>query len=93
MSDFVRERIEHRNESLAERNDLLVAINPEILKIVERSTSIGMQVGNSAMLCKMGSKRRRTRAEILEFRALEESQAASMVDKDARIRELEQQVN
>ena len=92
MSDFVRERIEHRNLSLAERNDLNVAISPQILEVVKNSTSIAMQVGNSAMLCKIGSKRRRTRAEILEFRSLQESQAAEMIDKDARIRELEQQV-
>ena len=50
-------------------------------------------IGNSAHLLKIGSKRRRTRAEIDQHRAFQESQMSSMADKDQRIRELERQVN
>ena len=70
FSNFVRERIEHRNEKLTDRNDLNVEVDPEILDVIRRSTNVSTQVGCSAHLLKVGSKRRRTKAEIEEFRAL-----------------------
>jgi len=68
----VRERSEERNESLAERQDLNIAIDPEILEVIKSSTSISTQAGNSAHLLKIGSKRRRNKAELEEFRVLQE---------------------
>ena len=89
FSDFVRERIEHRNEKLTDRNDLNVEVDPEILDVIRRSTNIATQVGCSAHLLKVGSKRRRTKAEIEEFRALQADQMKVITDRDARIEELE----
>ena len=63
-----------RNESLAVRQDLNVEVDPEFLEVIRNSTAISTQKGNSAMLCKVGSKRRRTKAEIDEFKSLQENQ-------------------
>ena len=63
-----------RNESLAVRQDLNVELDPEFLEVIRNSTAISTQKGNSAMLCKAGSKRRRTKAEIDEFKSLQENQ-------------------
>ena len=46
--------------------DLCIAIAPEILEVIKNSTAISTQAGNSAHLLKIGSKRRRTKAEIEE---------------------------
>ena len=51
------------------------------------------QPGNSANLLKIGSKRRRTRAEIEEFRSLQDNQLEALAEKDAKIELLEGQLN
>jgi hypothetical protein len=61
-----------RNEELASRQDLNIAIDPEILKVIQQSTAISTQKGNSVGLLKIGSKRRRTRAELDELAEEEE---------------------
>ena len=66
IADFVRERIEERNHGLADRNDLNIAIAPEIMSVIKQSTAVSTTPGRSAHLLKVGSKRRRTRAEIEE---------------------------
>ena len=58
-----------RNVQLADRQDLNVEIDPKILEVIKASTAISTQSWNSAHLLKIGSKRRRTRAEVDEFRA------------------------
>lgn len=70
FSDFVREEIEKRNLSLADRKDLNIEIDPDILEVIKNSTAVSTQKGNSAHLLKIGSKRRRTRAEMEEYRAM-----------------------
>ena len=70
FSDFVRGQIEARNEYVANKQDLHVEIDPEILAVINASTAVSTQKGNAAMLMKIGSKRRRTRAEMEEFRAM-----------------------
>ena len=70
FGDFVRAQIEQRNTKLADRNDLNVDVDPEILAVIQNSTAVSTQKGTSAHLLKIGSKRRRSRAEIAEFRAL-----------------------
>ena len=70
FSDFVREKIVDRNEKLADKNDLNVAIDPKILDIIKSSSQVSTQHGSSVHLLKVGAKRRRTRAEIEEFRSL-----------------------
>ena len=40
FAQFVRQRIEERNESLADRQDLNVAIDPEILEVIRASTAV-----------------------------------------------------
>ena len=68
FQQFVRERSDERNETLAEKQDLNIAIDPEILEVIKNSTAISTQAGNSAHLLKIGSKRRRTKAEIEEYK-------------------------
>jgi hypothetical protein len=91
--EFVRSNIETRNESLADRRDLNVAIDPDILEVIRTSTAVSTQPGNSVHLLKVGSKRRRTRAEIEEFHSLKEDQIEVLAEKDERIEELERQLN
>ena len=68
IAAFVRDRVDQRNEQLTERNDLNVAVDPEILDVIRASTAVSTQKGSAAHLLKIGSKRRRTRAEIDAFR-------------------------
>ena len=89
IAQFVRERIETRNESLADRQDLNVEVDPEILEVIRGSTAIATSTGNSAHLLKVGSKRRRTKAEMEEFRDLQENQLQSLMKKDELIEELQ----
>ena len=79
FQQFVREKSEERNESLAVRQDLNIAIDPEILEIIKNSTAISTQAGNSAHLLKIGSKRRRTKAEIDEYRQMQEERMTAMM--------------
>ena len=78
---------------MAVRQDLCIAIAPEILEVIKNSTAISTQAGNSAHLLKVGSKRRRTKAEIEEFRQIQEQRVIAAQEKDARIRELEQELS
>ena len=61
---FVREKIESRNEDLAARQDLNVAVDPDILEVIRASSAISTSKGSAAHLCRIGTKRRRTAAEI-----------------------------
>ena len=65
--DFVKAQIAERNERLAFDDNRNIAIDPEILRIVRSSTAVSTQHGNSVQLLKVGSKRRRTRAELDEL--------------------------
>lgn len=92
FSSFVRERSEERNESLAERQDLNIAIDPEILQIIKSSTAISTQTGSAAHLLKIGSKRRRTKAEIDEYRQIQDERMTAMIEKDDKIQALEEEL-
>ena len=92
IANFVRQRVDERNQELAERQDFNVAIDPEILSVIKASTAISTQKGNSAMLLKVGSKRRRTKAEMDEFRAQQENQFEAMAAKDEQISALEEEL-
>ena len=70
-----------------------IAIDPEILEVIKASTAVATQTGSSAHLLKVGSKRRRTRAEIDEFRQQRERELVSQAEQAERIRELEQQLH
>ena len=74
FSDWVRERIEMRNEELANRQDLNIEIDQEFFEIIKNSTAVSTTTGSSAHLLRIGNKRRRTRAEIEEFRQLQKNQ-------------------
>ena len=70
FSDFVRGAIEARNEHVANKQHLHVEVDPEILAVINASSAVSTQKGNAAHLMKINSKRRRTRAEMEEFRAM-----------------------
>ena len=92
IASFVRQRVDERNTQLAERQDFNVAIDPEILDVIQNSTAVSTQKGNSAMLLKVGSKRRRTRAEMDEYRAQQENQFEAMAAKDEQIEDLQREL-
>ena len=87
FAEFVRGQIENRNTKLAERNDMNVEIDPEILAVIQASTHVSTLKGTGAHLLKVGSKRRRTRAEILEHKALREAPIEAIAAKDAELAE------
>lgn len=76
LADFVKMRLDERNVELASRQDLNIAIDPEIFEILRNSTAISTQKGSAVGLLRVGSKRRRTRAELdeLEFEERERLQ-------------------
>ena len=73
FTDWVRAQIEERNSGLANRHDMNVEIDPEIMQVIQNSTAVSTQKGNAAYLLKIGSKRRRTRAELEELKEQEEN--------------------
>ena len=87
FADFVRAQIEQRNMKLADCNNLNVDVDPEILAVIQNSTAVSTQKGTSAHLLKIGSKRRRTQAEIAEFRALRDQPLEALAAKDAALAE------
>ena len=93
FQDFVRGQIESRNEKIAEKQHLHVEVDPEILAVINASSAVSTQKGNAAHLMKINSKRRRTRAEMEEFRAMGDRNQSLMSLKDARIGQLESQLH
>ena len=69
-----------------------VEVDPEILEIIKNSTAVSTMKGNGAHLVKAGSKRRRTRAEMIEFKAMRENPIEALAAKDTVIAEREQQL-
>ena len=99
VAAFVKAQVHERHERLAERRDLNIAIDPEMLAVIQASTAISTTKGSSAHLLKVGSKRRRTRAEMEEFRAIRDNPLEALAAKDdalaereARIAALEEEV-
>ena len=81
-----------RNEELASRQDLNIEIDPEILRVIHASTAISTHKGSSVGLLKIGSKRRRTRAELDELAEEEERRLKEQASKDQEIEKLHQQL-
>ena len=99
LAAFVKTHVHDRHRELAERRDLNIAIDPEVLAVIQASSAISTTKGSAAHLLKVGSKRRRTRAEMEEFRAIRdnpiEALAAkdeALAEKEARIAALEEEV-
>ena len=59
-----------------------IAIDPEIMQIIQNSTAVSTQKGNSAHLLKIGSKRRRTRAELEELKLEELHRLAAAEERE-----------
>jgi len=70
---------------MAEKHDMNIQIDPAILEVIKNSTAISTQKGSSVGLLKIGSKRRRTRAELEE---LKEHEQAKHEEEEARRAEL-----
>ncbi len=78
---------------MADKQDLNVEIDPAIMQVIQASTAVSTQKGNSAYLLKVGSKRRRTRVELEELRKEEEEAKSDAIRKELRILELERELN
>jgi len=59
---------DERNRIMAEKHDLNIQVDPAILEVIKNSTSISTQKGAAVGLLKIGSKRRRTAAELEELK-------------------------
>jgi len=70
---------------MAEKHDMNIQIDPAILEVIKNSTAISTQKGSSVGLLKIGSKRRRTRAELEE---LKEHEQAKQEEEEAARAEL-----
>ena len=73
FSDFVRAHCEARNTELADKCGLNIEVEPEILKVIQSSTAVATMKGNSVNLLKLGSKRRRTKAELEVLHQMEDA--------------------
>ena len=89
FADWIKERIKERNESKASKEDLMIEMDPEIHRAFTQSTQISSAHGNGSQLLKAGSKRRRNKAEMVEFRQEQQSRDEAVFDKNERIRQLE----
>ena len=78
---------------MAEKHDMNVEVDPEIMAIIQNSSAVSTQKGSSAHLLKIGSKRRRTRAEIEELKMEEIHRLAAAEDREKRIAELERELH
>jgi hypothetical protein len=88
MSDFIRHQCDERNVELAQKNDLNISVDPEILNVIRNSTAISIHKGSSVGLLKIGSKRRRTKAELAELQQEEARRLAEFERHDDIVREL-----
>ena len=64
-----------------------------ILEVIKNSSAISTQKGNSAGLLKIGTKRRRTRAELEELKMEELNRLGAAEERENRIIELENLLN
>jgi len=92
FSTWVKERCDERNRELAEKHDLNITIDPAILEVIKNSTAISTQKGSSVGLLKIGSKRRRTRAELEELKEQERLKKEEDEAQQAELMMLRRQV-
>ena len=84
----MKDQCETRNRELANENGLNIDVDQEILAIINASTMVATQKGSSVNLLKVGSKRRRTRAEMEELQRLEEEKAEELARREEEIARL-----
>ena len=77
---------------MAEKHDYNIQIDPAILDIIKNSTSVSTQKGSSVGLLKIGSKRRRTAAELEELRERERAKQQEEEAERAELQMLRQQL-
>ena len=70
----------------------MIDMDPELYKAFTQSTQISSAHGNGSQLLKAGTKRRRNKAEMVEFRQEQESRDEAVNDKKERIRDLEMEL-
>ena len=85
-------RIAERNEKLAQKQNLLIEMDPAIAAAFDRSVNISTANGNAAHLLKVGAKRRRTQAQINIDKAEEKSFREKMEDHKITVSNLKIQL-
>ena len=71
---------------------MAVEVDPEILAVIQASSHVSTTKGNSAHLLKIGTKRRRTRAEMEEFKKMKEEPLEAIAAKDAELAEKQEEI-
>ena len=89
FAEWTRRMCNERNEGLADRQDLNIAIDPDIMRAFQQSTAISTHKGSSTGLLKIGSKRRRTKAEVMQLKEEKEHREEAQARAAQRIQELE----
>ena len=92
FSEWARYVAEQRNVKMAEKRDLNIDIDPDLLAVFNASTAISTQKGSSAGLLKVGSKRRRTKAELEELKVAEIQRGEALDRQAQEIAELKHQL-
>ena len=85
-------RIAERNDKLAQKQNLLIEMDPAIAAAFDRSVNISTANGNAAHLLKVGAKRRRTQAQINIDKAEEKSFREKMEDHKITVSNLKIQL-
>jgi len=78
---------------MAAKNDMNIQIDPEILEVIRRSTSVASQKGSAIGILKPKSKRRRTRAELEELKEIEQSKQDAEEALQQEVMSLKQQLD
>ena len=89
----MRSAVDYRHEKLAMRHDMAVKVDPEILAVIQASTHVSTTKGNSAHLLKIGTKRRRSKAEMIEFRKMRDEPLEVIAAKDSELAEKQEEIN
>jgi len=92
FSTWVKEQCDERNREMAEKHNLNIQIDPAILEVIKNSTAVSTQKGSSVGLLKVGSKRRRTRAELEELKDHEQAKREEEEAQRAELMMLRQQL-
>ena len=90
FADFIKSKVEERNRKMALKNNMLINVDPDIAAAFDDTNHVSTSKGNGAHLMKIGSKRKRTKAEMRQAREAEAHREQESELRLARIRELEQ---
>jgi hypothetical protein len=85
--EWVEQQCQLRNEKVIENQNLQITMDNDIFQAFQRSKHVSTQNGISSHLFKDSAKRRRSKAQILEDRALENTKMQKFEQMEAEMQE------